>query len=293
MVKEQESFLPEYMRGQTEFTPEEKDASAYYPIFEVPLWTGQMSNPREITELMPHLKMSHTGSPMTTSGGDRMEQTSFPGGRPWSISETSTLSKVAESNCVNIMNDHECKQFVENIQKTCADILQHSPSDHIVHRDQIALTGVYVGLLPPGCALDLNIAPNNELVGLLILETPPMTGDLYFQDPAWITKTIVNHNASGNAFPCPEVTKQFSFDPSQVFLYPSWLPMSMTNGRRLDDPENDGIWFATIRLATRNRFLHPAVVTHDEDRMHEAMYDQVLQERDEYKKKLEELGELS
>jgi len=292
MVKEQDTFLPEHMRGQIQFMPEEKEDSTYYPLFEVPLWTGQIKEIKEIPQILTHLKKSHNGSPMTSGGGSREDQMSFIGGRPWNIIEAASLTRVAESNNVNLMDDSYCKQFVKNIQTACVDILQDSPSDHIIHQDQIALTGVYAGLLPPGCALELTIVPNNELVGLLILETPPMTGELYFQDPAWITKSIVSHNVTGNSFPAPEVTQQFSFDPYQMFLYPSWLPMSMTNGRRLDDPENEGIWFAAIRLATRNRFLHPAVVTHDKDRVDEKIYEQAIKERDQYRKQLEELGEL-
>ena len=292
MVKPQEdTFLPEYMRESIDFTAEEKEASAYYPLFEVPFWTSNIQDKKAIPAVLEHFKMSHNGSNFENAGRSREDQISFPAGRPWNIIQSRTRLSIPQSNGVNLLDDGYVQPFLETVKQECVRILQHSPKDHFIHRDQLAISGAYVGFLPPGCCLEQNIAPNNELVGLLILETPPMTGELSFQDPAWITKSMTLHNADGSTFPSPEVTQDFSFDEGQIFLYPSWLPMSIANNRKVDDPTNTGIWFVSLRISTRNRFLNPAVVIHDQQKEADDIYKQVVIERDKYRDKLQALGE--
>tara|TARA_E500000331_G_C17219338_1_gene697333 strand:+ start:498 stop:1379 length:882 start_codon:yes stop_codon:yes gene_type:complete len=293
MVKPQGlAFLPEHMRGGLSFTDEEKEASTYYPLFEVPFWTSQMEDRKAISEVLPHFKKSQSAD-VIGGASTKEDQQSFPGGRSWNIVDSRTRLSTPQSNGNNITDDSFCKQFLETLQKECSRILQHSPEKHTIHHDHIAISGAYVNYLPAGCCLEQNIAPNNELIGLLILETPPMTGELYFQDPAWITKSMSSHNISGSTFPSPEVTQHFSFDESQLFLFPSWMPMSMTNHRKINDPENTGIWFMTLRISIRSRPLNPAVVISDAQEESEYIYKQLLEERNEYKEKLEALGELN
>lgn len=293
MVKAQENaFLPEHMREPLSFSDEEKETSAYYPLFEVPFWTGQIEDKKAIPNILPHFKKGHSSDLM---GGTTVKEDKhlFPGGRSWNIVDSRTRLSVPQSNGINIKDDSRSEEFVGEIQKECGRILQNSPENHTILNDQIAITGAYVNHLPAGCCLEPNIAPNNELIGLLILETPPMTGELYFQDPAWIAKTMANHSSSGGTFPSPEVTQQFSFDDGQIFLFPAWLPMSITNHRKIDDPDNTGIWFVTLRISTRTRFLDPAVIISDNQEEAEDIYRQVLEERNEYREKLEALGELN
>lgn len=293
MVKPQGlAFLPEHMREGLSFTDEEKEASTYYPLFEVPFWTSQMEDRKAISEVLPHFKKSQAAD-VIGGASTKEDQQSFPGGRSWNIVDSRTRLSMPQSNGINITDDSFCKQFLETLQKECSRILQHSPEKHTIHHDHIAISGAYVNYLPAGCCLEQNIAPNNELIGLLILETPPMTGELYFQDPAWITKSMSSHNISGSTFPSPEVTQHFSFDESQLFLFPSWMPMSMTNHRKINDPENTGIWFMTLRISIRSRPLNPAVVISDAQEESEYIYKQLLEERNEYKEKLEALGELN
>jgi len=293
MVKAQESaFLPEHMRGSLSFSDEEKEASTYYPLFEVPFWTGQMEDKKAIPDILKHFKKSHSADEMGGSGS-REDQHSFPGGRSWNIVDSRTRLSRPQSNGINITDDSRSKAFVETLQKECGRILQSSPEGHSIFQDYVAISGAYVNHMPAGCCLEQNIAPNNELIGLLILETPPMTGELYFQDPAWIAKSMTSHNPSGGTFPSPEVTQHFSFDESQLFLFPSWMPMSMTNHRKIDDPDNTGIWFITLRISLRTRSLDPAVIISDAQEEAEEIYQQVIAERNEYRHKLEVLGELN
>ena len=292
VAPQEDTFLPEYMRKPLAFTDEEKKASTYYPLFEVPLWTSQIEDKEAIPQVLTHFKKAHSPDDINEGFGSREDQHSHPGGRRWNIVDGRTRVPMPQSNGINLLIDGDARSFVETIQKECTRILEQSPANHAIHQDQIAISGAYVGYLPPGGCLEQTIAPNNELVGLLILETPPMTGELYFQDPAWITKSMTSHSTAGNTYPSPEVTQQFSFDAGQFFLYPSWLPVSMTNNRKVDDPSNTGIWFVNLRISLRNRILDPAVIISDAEHMAEDTYQQILKERNEFEHKLKALGEL-
>lgn len=296
MVKpQQDQCLPEYLRRPVAFTDEEKENSTYYPLFEVPFWAGEIEDNKAVVRALDLLKPSHQRYNMSNKDGDATDQHSFPGGRPWNIIDSRTRASVVDSNGINILDDETTTPFVEEIQKNITKMLQHSPEKHSIHEDQIAISGAYVGHLPPGRCLEQTIAPNNELVGLLILETPADTGELYFQDPAWITKTMTTHHGSGSIFPSSEVTQHFAFDEGQIFLYPSWLPMSLANHRKMEDPNNTGIWFLSIRISTRIRSLNPAVIASDKQEELENLenaFKKVEAERDEYRNKLDKLGEL-
>ena len=293
VAPQEDTFLPEYMREPLTFTDKEKEASTYHPLFEVPLWTGEIQDKKEIPSLLTHFKKSHSASDMTVGYGTKEDQHLHPGGRRWNIVDSRTRVPTTQSNGINILDDGVCKSFVQTIQEECSRILKHSPEEHTIHYDQIAISGAYVGHLPPGGCLEQTIAPNNELVGLLILETPPMTGELYFQDPAWIAKSMTSHSTTSHSFPSPEVTQQFSFDEGQFFLYPSWLPISMTNNRKVDDPDNTGIWFINLRISFRTRTLDPVVIISDVQTEAEKIYQQVSKDNHKYQQKLEELGELN
>lgn len=292
VAPQEDTFMPDYLRKPLAFTDEEKKASAYYPLFEVPLWTSEIQDKEAIPQVLTHFKKAHTTNHINENYGSREDQHSHPGGRRWNIVDSRTRLSTPQCNAINLLDDGESRSFIKTIQKECTRILEHSPESHSIHYDQLAISGAYVGLLPPGCCLEQTIAPNNELVGLLILETPPMTGELYFQDPAWIAKSMTSHSTAGNTYPAPEVTQQFSFDEGQFFIYPSWLPISMTNHRKIDDPANTGIWFVSLRFSLRTRILDPAVIISDTEREAEATYQQILEERNEFEHKLEALGEL-
>jgi len=67
--------------------------------------------------------------------------------------------------------------------------------------------------------------------------------------------------------------------------------MSIANNRKVDDPTNTGIWFVSLRISTRNRFLNPAVVIHDQQKEADDIVNQLITERDAYRERLEALGE--
>ena len=113
VAPQEDTFLPEYMRKPLAFTDEEKKASAYHPLFEVPLWTSQIEDKEAIPQVLTHFKKAHSPDDINEGFGSREDQHSHPGGRRWNIVDGRTRVPMPQSNGINLLIDKDVTDFPE------------------------------------------------------------------------------------------------------------------------------------------------------------------------------------
>lgn len=266
-----EDYSDEYRENTLEYChppvrlQEKQNAFSYLSLFETPFWTDRIEDVSILPKIVEHAKQSHADNSLNdaTLGeyGDKMTRV---GGRPKNLPYDYN-DRSLESNGVSLFDDKAYEELMISLQKDCVRILSNTPENKSrdLRKDMIAVSNATTCSLRPYKRMMPHISPNNELKGMLILDSPVNSGELHVQDPAWIAKSMTSHGLDCNSFPGPEVSKRFSFNSGQIFIFPAWLEFSLINNKPAEDEDNDGIWFVLFNLASRIRSLNPSVVFSD------------------------------
>ncbi|MBM3559834.1 MAG: hypothetical protein FJX53_08180 [Alphaproteobacteria bacterium] len=102
----------------------------------------------------------------------------------------------------------------------------------VASRD-IAITGMWLNINPPGAAHVMHNYPNNCLAGTYYLRTAPGADHIQFHDFRLQTQAIVPRYSRET--PYTGATQRIAVQPGLLVLFPAWLPHSVgPNGSRVD-----------------------------------------------------------
>lgn len=121
----------------------------------------------------------------------------------------------------NLATNKEWEEVTEFIINMAGTMLSDT---HDVTGMRIA--NMWTTIYPKGAFVPQHIHSYFEVSGVYYVAAEQECGDIVFQDPAWVAKTMNIKGAGKTIFPGPPTKFSYSPNPGDMLLFPSWLPHS-------------------------------------------------------------------
>lgn len=194
-------------------------------IFPTPIWSGHIENEdilQKAEELAYNFRDEVKEAGVVSQGWDDKEITDDR-----LLFDKKGVTSFYSDNLATNEKWEEITDFIINMAGTMLS------DTHDVTGMRIA--NMWTTIYPKGAFVPQHIHSYFEVSGVFYVKAPENCGDIVFQDPAWVAKTMNIKGANKGTFPGPGTKWSHSPTAGDMLLFPSWLPHSTKQNESEED----------------------------------------------------------
>jgi uncharacterized protein (TIGR02466 family) len=188
--------------------------SFFVPIFQTPLLIGTSSNLEirsKIISLVETFKNNEKNAKLVSDKWGE-EKSSY---------DNSDVDKygITTFQTKNLLIDPEWADVISFIADFSGTMLSS-----MTKNTSFKFSNIWATFYPPGAYVPQHTHSNCALSGVFYVKAPKNCGNIVFQDPSWVAKSMIyNKNAE---FPKDQTRYDVSPEDGMMIIFPSWLPHS-------------------------------------------------------------------
>ena len=188
-------------------------------IFPTPLWVGSVDD-SELIESSQQLAYQFRDQP----GEKGLVSESWSKGETSADKERQGQKGVTSFYSENLVANSEWDQNLTKLVQASGGMLSDTHGADML--DCMRIANAWVTIYPQGGFVPEHIHSGFWVSGVFYAKAEKDCGEIRFQDPAWVAKSMTI--AANNVGPFPGPPAEFKFTPTtgDLLLFPSWLPHS-------------------------------------------------------------------
>jgi uncharacterized protein (TIGR02466 family) len=186
----------------------------FVPIFHTPLLIGTSNNSEirsKIISLVETFKNTEKNAKLVS---DKWQEEKFS-------YDNSDVDKygITTFQTKNLLIDPEWADVISFIGDFSGTML-----GSMTKKTSFKFSNIWTTFYPPGAYVPQHTHSNCVLSGVFYVKAPKNCGNIVFQDPSWVAKSMIYNK--NNEFPKDQTRYDVSPEDGMMIIFPSWLPHS-------------------------------------------------------------------